>query len=138
MLAFVQMSRPWVWAFAIAIVGALVIATIVVAAPNLKKHVDLVALALALWAVFYFYALLANQRGTISTAWLVKLKAAVGAFFVSLKKPATVRKFLAYIVGLLGALIANGVLAGDALIVANVIVALLTGVGIYSFSNAAV
>lgn len=84
MLAFVQMSRGWVWAFAIVIVALFVVAAIVPAAPNLKKYVNVGALALAVWAFFYFYALLAsaNQSGevVIDPAWWAARKKATYAF----------------------------------------------------------
>lgn len=82
MLAFVQMSRGWVWGFAIVIVALFVIAAAVPAAPNLKKYVNVGAAALALWAIFYFYALLANQRGTVTidADWWAARKKATAAF----------------------------------------------------------
>lgn len=70
------------------------------------------------------------------TAWLTKVKAGVVAFVASLKQPKTVKKFLSYAAAVLGALIANGVFTGTALVVANVAIAVLGGAGIWSFSNA--
>lgn len=69
-------------------------------------------------------------------AWLAKAKRAVGGFVASLRQPKTIKKFLSFAAGVLGALIANGALSGQELVAANVILTVLTGAGIWSFSNA--
>lgn len=89
MIGFVQMSRGWIWVFAIVITVLFAVAAVNVAAPNLKKHVNLVAAALALWSFFYFYALLASQKGAVTIDadwWAAHKKATASALTVAVSE----------------------------------------------------
>lgn len=100
MTAFLAMSREWKFFFAFVVIVLLLLATWSVTV-KVGRPLNLVALALAVWAFFYYYAVLAKPRGaiTINGAWWAAHKKAIAAFLTVLVTDAS-------------SLIALGVLSG--------------------------
>lgn len=64
MLALAVMSQPWTWVFAVVVVVVLLLAavgvSVTVGRRDPKRTLNLVAIGLLVWAIFYFWTAVAH------------------------------------------------------------------------------